>query len=111
MSSQHSTLDGSIGSTPEDSSSSRSSVPSEDFNDGVAPAADPSVIVGMACRFPGANNTSQLWEALAQKKDLQRKMPEDRFNVDAFYHPLGTNKGTVCLSSLARSIAPMADSW
>ena len=61
--------------------------------------ADPSVIVGMACRVPGATNTSQLWKVLAEKKDLQKKMPEDRFNVDAYYHPQGTNKGTVCTAT------------
>jgi acyl transferase domain-containing protein len=59
--------------------------------------ADPSVIVGMACRVPGATNPSQLWSVLAEKKDLQRKIPEDRFNVDAFYHPRGANKGTVSI--------------
>ena len=58
--------------------------------------ADPSVVVGMACRVPGAVNTSQLWTILAEKQDLQKEMPEDRFNVDAYYHPQGTNKGTVC---------------
>ena len=57
--------------------------------------ADPSVVVGMACRVPGATNTSQLWEMLAEQRDLQKKMPQDRFNVDAYYHPQGTNKGTV----------------
>ena len=51
----------------------------------------------MACRVPGATNTSQLWDTLAQKRDLQSKIPKDRFNVDAFYHPQGTNKGTVCM--------------
>lgn len=56
---------------------------------------DPTVIVGIACRVPGATNTSQLWNVLAEKRDLQRKIPEDRFNVDAFYHPQGSNKGTV----------------
>lgn len=58
-------------------------------------AADPSVVVGVACRVPGATNTSQLWKVLAEQQDLQKKMPEDRFNVDAFYHPQGVNKGTV----------------
>jgi hypothetical protein len=33
-------------------------------------------------------------ENLATKKDLQRKMPPECFNIDAFYHPLGSNKGT-----------------
>lgn len=58
---------------------------------------DPSVIVGLACRFPGAKNVSELWDVLAQKKDLLQKIPSDRFNVDAFYHPISANKGTVCL--------------
>ena len=57
--------------------------------------ADPSVIVGMAARVPGASNISQLWKILAEKRDLQRKIPEDRFNVDAYYHPNSSNKGTV----------------
>lgn len=28
---------------------------------------------------------------------MQQKIPADRFNVDGFYHPHGTNKGTVSL--------------
>ncbi|KAL8734411.1 MAG: hypothetical protein Q9181_003232, partial [Wetmoreana brouardii] len=57
-------------------------------------AEDPAVIVGLACRVPGAQNPSQLWNHIIEQKDVQRKMPLDRFNVDAFYHPDGTNKGT-----------------
>ena len=30
-----------------------------------------------------------------EQKDLQSKIPEDRFTVDKFYHPNGANKGTV----------------
>jgi len=60
---------------------------------------DPSVIVGMACRVPGATNSRELWDVLEQRKDLQRKMPDDRYNADSFYHPHGTNKGTVRLET------------
>ena len=59
---------------------------------------DPSVVVGMACRVPGATNTRELWNNLSKKKDLRGKIPANRFNVDAFYHPQGTNKGTVSLN-------------
>lgn len=90
-------IDGSTSQTPNIVESTNSSL--NNINDeskaGIA-MADPSVIVGMACRVPGAVNTSQLWAILAEKQDLQKKMPEDRFNVDAYYHPQGTNKGTVC---------------
>lgn len=55
---------------------------------------DDACIVGMACRVPGASRPSELWENILSQKDMQRKMPEDRFNVDAFYHPNSSNKGT-----------------
>jgi acyl transferase domain-containing protein len=57
---------------------------------------DPTAIVGLACRVPGAQSSSKLWDNIVEQKDLQSKIPEDRFNVDAFYHPNGGNKSTVC---------------
>ena len=82
-----------------------------DESTGEMAGADPSVVVGMACRVPGATNTSQLWKILAEQQDLQRKIPEDRFNVDAYYHPQGVNKGTVCtdISSYSRYILIFPD--
>ena len=69
----------------------------------VADGLDPSVIVGFAFRFSGANNVSQLWDAVTQKKDLRREIPEERFNIDAYHHPVGANKGTV---SIQYTLAP-----
>lgn len=92
MSSQRSFSPTQTGSLPGGSSgrispvSSASSPPPED---------DLSAIVGMACRVPGAQNPSKLWENIVNKRDMQKKMPEDRFNVDAFYNVDGANKGTV----------------
>jgi len=60
--------------------------------------ASDAVIVGMACRLPGAKSPEQLWKNIIQQKDLQRKIPADRFNIEAYYHPDGTHKGTVCIS-------------
>lgn len=59
------------------------------------PSDEPSTIVGLACRVPGAENPSQLWKLMEEQRDVQRKIPEDRFRVDGFYHPNGANKGTV----------------
>ena len=75
--------------SPETSNLSALSAPSSTAVD------EPAVIVGLACRVPGAQNPSELWNLINEQKDVQRKIPEDRFNVDAFYHPDGTNKGTV----------------
>lgn len=60
-------------------------------------AQDPSAIVGLACRVPGASSPSKLWNLLEEQRDVQKKMPAERFNVDAFYHPDGANKGTVSI--------------
>lgn len=81
----------------ETSSSYSSTVISEVSDDDLRPGirTNYSAITGMACRVAGATNARELWDVLEKRKDLQRKMPEDRYNVDAFFHPQGTNKGTV----------------
>jgi len=56
--------------------------------------AEPIVVIGSACRFPGKVNTpSKLWELLLEPKDLQSEVPKERFNIDAFYHPDGSSPG------------------
>ena len=56
---------------------------------------EPIAIVGTGCRFPGsANSPSKLWELLSQPRDLLTKIPNERFNPDAFYHPDGLHHGT-----------------
>nr|AKL78824.1 GLPKS3 [Glarea lozoyensis] len=60
----------------------------------VAHVPENTAIVGMACRLPGAKSPQQLWKNIVDQRDVQRKIPKERFNVDAFYHPEGTNKGT-----------------
>ncbi|KAH8701065.1 hypothetical protein BGW36DRAFT_339021 [Talaromyces proteolyticus] len=54
----------------------------------------PIAIVGMACRLPGeATCPDKLWGLLAKKEAAWSKMPEDRMNMDAFYHPDGERGG------------------
>ncbi|POS79314.1 polyketide synthase/peptide synthetase [Diaporthe helianthi] len=56
---------------------------------------EPIAIVGSACRFPGgASNPSKLWDLLREPRDVLRKIPEDRFNPEAFYHADGAHHGT-----------------
>jgi acyl transferase domain-containing protein len=46
----------------------------------------PIAIVGMALRLPGGIGTAEdLWDTLINKKDQRRRVPADRWNVDAFY--------------------------
>ncbi|KAL8725318.1 MAG: hypothetical protein Q9166_007424 [cf. Caloplaca sp. 2 TL-2023] len=92
--SQHNSQSTSSSATVSESCFPSSSSLSELSETSHAAAEDPAVIVGLACRVPGAQNPSQLWNHIIEQRDVQRKMPLDRFNVDAFYHPDGTNKGT-----------------
>ncbi|KAM6517298.1 Hybrid PKS-NRPS synthetase luc5 [Fusarium solani] len=55
---------------------------------------EPIAIVGTACRFPGGANTpSKLWDLLCEKRDVQTRIPPERFNPDAFYHRNGEKSG------------------
>ena len=64
------------------------------------PASDPSgtsvkiAVVGMSGRFPNADNLESLWSLLEQGLDVHRRVPPDRFDVDAHYDPTGKRKNT-----------------
>ena len=46
---------------------------------------DPVVIVGMACRFPGADDPQRYWENLCNGHDAITEVPADRWNNSLFY--------------------------
>lgn len=55
----------------------------------------PIAIVGMAGRFPGdAENPRKLWDMLAEGRGAADYIPKDRFNIDSFYHPNNSRRGT-----------------
>ncbi|GAA1027337.1 MULTISPECIES: type I polyketide synthase [Amycolatopsis] len=45
----------------------------------------PIAVVGMACRFPGANGVEQLWELLRTGTDASMETPPDRYDADSLY--------------------------
>lgn len=51
-------------------------------------------IVGMSGRFPNADNIESLWNLLEQGLDVHRRVPPDRFDIDAHYDPTGKKKNT-----------------
>ncbi|KAK3299648.1 polyketide synthase [Chaetomium fimeti] len=54
---------------------------------------EPIAVIGSGCRFPGGADTpSKLWSVIHHPEDLSRK--PSRFNIDPFYHPVGTHHGT-----------------
>ena len=46
-------------------------------------------VVGMACRFPGASGTDELWELLRDGADMTSETPVERYDVDSLYSPAG----------------------
>ncbi len=51
-----------------------------------APATgEPIAIVGMACRFPGADSPEEFWKLLIEGRDAIGPVPADRWNTAEFY--------------------------
>lgn len=46
-------------------------------------------VIGMSCRFPGAENVEQFWKNLEEGVDAVRDIPADRWDVERFYSPDG----------------------
>lgn len=64
-------------------------------DDAAAPVADePIAIVGIGCRFPGADGPAAFWQLLAGGVDATSEVPADRWDADAFYDPDPSVPGT-----------------
>ncbi|HJT58388.1 MAG TPA: amino acid adenylation domain-containing protein [Ktedonobacteraceae bacterium] len=48
---------------------------------------EPIAIVGIGCRFPGANTPQAFWELLREGRESIREVPPDRWKIDALYDP------------------------
>lgn len=46
---------------------------------------EPIAIIGLSCRFPGAQDADQFWNNLLNGVDSVREIPEDRWDIDRFY--------------------------
>jgi myxalamid-type polyketide synthase MxaD len=49
---------------------------------------EPIAVIGLGCRFPGgASEPEAYWRLLRDGVDATREVPNDRWDVDEFYHP------------------------
>lgn len=56
----------------------------------------PIAITGISTRFPGGSDSPEaLWKMISEGKSAWSKVPEDRFALDAFYHPDPDRNGAV----------------
>lgn len=57
-------------------------------------AREPIAVIGMACRFAGADSPAALWEVLREGRDTTGETPRSRYNAEALYSP-SPRPGTV----------------
>jgi amino acid adenylation domain-containing protein/non-ribosomal peptide synthase protein (TIGR01720 family) len=50
-------------------------------------AQEPIAIIGLSCRFPGADTTEAFWELLLNGGDAIREVPSQRWDLAALYDP------------------------
>ncbi|WP_304528606.1 AMP-binding protein, partial [Mycobacterium sp. E342] len=62
--------------------------------DGLRPADEPIAIIGIGCRFPGADGPVGFWRLLSGGVEAISEIPSDRWDADAFYNPDPTVPGT-----------------
>ncbi|KAL4862002.1 hypothetical protein BDV12DRAFT_203449 [Aspergillus spectabilis] len=56
----------------------------------------PIAIVGMSWRFPGeARTSSGFWDILRKGESAKTRIPADRFDPDAYYHPSADRQGAI----------------
>lgn len=56
---------------------------------------DPIAIIGIACRFPGANSPEEFWQLLCEGRCTIGSVPADRFDLEALYDPTPGTPGKV----------------
>ena len=57
------------------------------------PHNEPIAIVGVGCRFPGAESIEAFWDLLIQGTNAIREVPAQRWDADHFYNPTPATKG------------------
>lgn len=53
-------------------------------------------IIGIGCRFPGADSPKSFWHLLKNGEDAIVEIPPDRWDIEAFYDPKPGTPGKMC---------------
>jgi len=74
-----------------------------DKGDGTPVPREPIALIGIGCRFPGANGPEGFWRLLREGVDAIREVPADRFDIDAVYDPRPGTPGKMGCHGSSRS--------
>ncbi|MGP4024120.1 SDR family NAD(P)-dependent oxidoreductase [Actinomadura sp. 3N407] len=48
---------------------------------------EPIAVIGLACRYPGADDADQLWDLILSQRRMFRRIPPERLRLDDYYSP------------------------
>lgn len=51
------------------------------------PRVEPIAVIGLGCRFPGADNPDAFWQLLHNGVDAVREVPSSRWKIEDYYDP------------------------
>jgi myxalamid-type polyketide synthase MxaB len=57
--------------------------------------SEPIAIIGMGCRFPGADNPEAFWQLLREGRDMVGEIPADRWDTAAYYDADPEKRGKI----------------
>lgn len=58
---------------------------------------EPIAVIGMSCRFPGADTPEAFWDILREGRHIVMDIPADRWNADDYYDPRPNVAGKMCV--------------
>lgn len=59
---------------------------------------EPVAIIGFSLKFPqDAVTADAFWQMLCEARSAMTEVPQDRFNIDAFYHANSDRLDCVCI--------------
>src|ERR1051325_9146884 len=73
--------------TPEQRALLAREIQAEPSSERPRPANEPIAVLGIGCRFPGAENAEAFWRVLREGQDSTREVPRNRWDVEACYDP------------------------
>jgi len=57
---------------------------------------EPIAVIGMGCRFPGANNPQEFWQLLSNAQDAITQIPPEHWDKDQYYDEQHGTPGKIC---------------